>query len=706
MEIKRILTRCLPRFPRTLLLLGVPQLVVGAPSLHPEQLDPAPSAWAEPIAGVGPLILLIGERSTKQLLPNLRGLHNAFGLSAAPLGLLSIVTSLIRLCGVQRLRAFIGHELEARAVVGLEITRANCAGVHAELVDGYVVRRAGANSQSAVVGAALLEGEFVDGGEIGKEALLQIQACDDFEREKLRNGIPTEVAPVQWCLKIVTENVTKEVVQGVVRMMSEASNFGKDSTDDLRRFESMLGAHFPLSKKKGSPVSPKSPLGHLTFLCTFGAVSEFITSTPRSPLLASLIGALSMTSILVTHCLALWRLVWQPSIGLTMAFCGYIGIVLCVTAAVRLIYSSCTCVILQNCSKISRGWMNGLVIGNSNADSSDTSGCRFLQSPKRSLVFEAVWLKDLTDRRAAAASLVAVLLTASFICHYIGLRSTIWWVSVAELVVCLLAAFTRSITKDKQERFDESANIRIDKRCLSTGVINVQKAEKIDLSMQRMDCLDARAYSMVHSDTRVTMPAEHIAWFVARLCVDDEKVCNGLLSLTGMLLVATTDDQHFAHDSIALIVSFNGGILVTEGLAAPNTRLLLSFHASPQALGAPTSLLARAIMRQPQWLLTHPSPLAIPIGNVHIPSLNSVKNWWTLSEDRNDMGDLQNHLQWAFLLVNVAFFLTLLRDGKKEIVRVVEGEHEIAGSDSQGIAREMVDFLKVFFGGQSQKDGD
>src|SRR5579871_2029144 len=77
-------------------------------------LDYAPDAWADTLSGVGPLIILIGERNTKQLLRNFRGFHHIYSLALAPLGLLSLLTSTIRMCGSQRLRGFIGYELEAR----------------------------------------------------------------------------------------------------------------------------------------------------------------------------------------------------------------------------------------------------------------------------------------------------------------------------------------------------------------------------------------------------------------------------------------------------------------------------------------------------------------------------------------------------------------------------------------------------------------
>jgi hypothetical protein len=683
-----------------LIILGTSQLVGGVPlHLQTHAIDPALDTWAEPIAGIGPLILLIGERSTKQVLQNVRGFHNAFCLAAAPLGLLSLVTNLIRLCGVQGLRAFIGYELEVRAVAGMEVTRVNCAGVHAELVNGYVVRKAAAEPQSKAIAAALLEGDLNDGQKIRKETLSQIKACEAFEREKVRQGIPTHAAPVGWCLGISAETAMQDGAKEAVEVMLDAVDVdSKNSPNTVRRFQRAFQELFPGIKiEPGSPMSLTPSMGHLIFLCTFDAVSEFSTSIPSSIFVTTVIGVLSICAILVIHCLALWSQDWQPSVALILAFGGYIGIVLCVTATVLLIHSSCTCIMMKHRNKTNQevGWIDGLVMANKNTDSMDTTGSEFLQSPKGLLIFEAVWMNNLTTRKALVSSFVAVLLTACFICHYVGLRSVRWWVSVGELGICILAAFARTVTKEKQERFKVVPGIRIDKRCSSTGKITMQAAEKTEISMLRMD---ARAYSTERSNRRVPTSAEHIAWHAAHLCIANAKIVNGVMSLTGMMLAVTADSHSSSDGTIAILASFNGGILVSEGLASPNTRLLISFRASPQSLCAPTPLLARAIMRQPQWVqINTATPLSMPVGNVHIPSLGSMMNWWTVSEDRNDMGDLQSNLQWAFLLVNLAFFVKLLKDGGPEVVKQVEAGHERAGSDSQAIAGKVVDRLGTLF---------
>ena len=73
-----------------LVLVGsLPSAVTATPlslpprSLIPVTVDFAQDVWAEALSGVTPLILLVGERSTRQLLRNVRSVWNGFSLAAS-----------------------------------------------------------------------------------------------------------------------------------------------------------------------------------------------------------------------------------------------------------------------------------------------------------------------------------------------------------------------------------------------------------------------------------------------------------------------------------------------------------------------------------------------------------------------------------------------------------------------------------------------
>lgn len=708
-------------------------------------IDPSTDEWSSTLSGIGPLILLVGERSTKQVLRNIRGLASAFSLAAAPLGLLSVVTSLIRFCGVQHLRAFIGYELEARTVAGMEVTRVNCGGVSAHLADGYVVRVMGPDPASRLVAVSLLEGEEES---LGALAVQRIRVGERFEREKRRLGVPASVANLEWVLHVVAGRLGNGVVDTVVRVLTEATGVSERSNEVKEFKECLMGGNaVRATEVLGSPgitdtieVSPTSPnalgkfqtistidsstsqtkegaqisilettktlstinekddarlpLWDFTFMSTFDAVSEFTTSTPVSQTSAAGVGVFAFLGILTVHVLALWQNHWIMSIAWILVVVGYFGIVFGVMLSALIINSSCVCIQLDtnSRSKKEKGsqWKDGMVVSDKNTDSMDTTGSAFVSSPAIHQTLEAVWIKGISRHDRLIASGVTVTLVFAFIAHYLGLRAIKWWASIGELSICILAAFARSVSNDLQPRFEEVEGVKIDKRCMSTGVIRTQTSRIIDDPAKG---LDVRAYSLRSLDNAPTA-GERVAFQTAKLCFRDEKVTALITKYISMNVQIIKEGQAPPHR--AILATFSGGILFKEGLGFPATRCVLAFRSSCSSLAAPTSLLARAIMRQPAWTLTKDLGTDIPLGNVYIFAIQSMLDWWTLSEDRNDMGDLQKNLHWPMFLVNVGFFLELLRIGEKdgEVTEEVERAHDGDGEGDLKVAEEVRAYLR------------
>lgn len=410
-----------------------------------------------------------------------------------------------------------------------------------------------------------------------------------------------------------------------------------------------------------SDISIDDAATKLTYVLSFDAVSEFSTTAPPSNLATAAQGLISMTAILAIHFIALWRVNWSPSPGWILGFLGYTGIVLGVIGGSLIIHSACEYTTLNTMSSCSTlNWVDGIIFSTLAPDSMDTSGSPLWStSMHRPQIFEAVWRKDVTSQRSQIASMVAFFLVLSYICHYLGLRALPWWVSSGELLICILSAFARSVLKDTQAKFKTLEGMKIDRRCSSTGVIRVQESERIPPSLGRSSSIDVRAYDK-HTGVYAPIDGERIAWYIAREYFGDRAFRLQILQLTGLFLQVVADPKE--KNGVVVFVSFQGGILVEEGLAYPDSRMAVAFRCTPFDLGAPTPLLARAIMRQPKWMVKYEEMKSgsIPLGNVHIFSINSMMNWWTISEDRNDMADIQKHLNWPMLLVNVAFFMSIL----------------------------------------------
>jgi hypothetical protein len=71
-------------------------------------------------------------------------------------------------------------------------------------------------------------------------------------------------------------------------------------------------------------------------------------------------------------------------------------------------------------------------------------------------------------------------------------------------------------------------------------------------------------------------------------------------------------------------------------------------------------------------------------------------DWWTLSEDRNDMGDLQRNLHWPMFLINVAFFVGCFDIGKedKELLGELDTAHGEVGDRDIKVAEDVIGFLQ------------
>ena len=75
-------------------------------------LQQSNDVWASVVANVAPLMALVGDKNAKEYMRNASSWHRFVPLAAAPLGILSIVVSAIRLSGSGVLRRLVGRDSE------------------------------------------------------------------------------------------------------------------------------------------------------------------------------------------------------------------------------------------------------------------------------------------------------------------------------------------------------------------------------------------------------------------------------------------------------------------------------------------------------------------------------------------------------------------------------------------------------------------
>lgn len=653
--------------PSVLLLIGQAwALPIGG------SVDSSYDTWATALSDVGPLVLLVGERSTKQLLRDVRGIGGAFSLAAAPLGLVSIVTSLLRMSGSHRMRSFLGYEQESRSVAALEMSRVNCNGVHAELIDGHLVRTTAAMSalHAGAVGVSALQSTITPTAD--RDIVTQLQSCHAYEATKQRLRVPSTDAGLRWCAQILIDGFDEEALEAqLCELLANAlqANLLGEKSEILRR-QLKTALHLPdaspgqgANKKEDHVKVLNLGANPISFVLTFDAVSEYCSAQDTSQRVSFLIGFVSLLTILSLYLVELrYSLLWKMSTGWLLTILGYFGIVTFVTLAARHILRASHSIPLgPKSAHLSQAWKSGLVVA-TQSDSKTGADLLTVASGGHQ-VFEAMWLKPLTSLACVKADVIGLCLTLSFLCHYLGLRSSSWWLGVCELIVCISAAFARSLTKRKPLQFrlreSQKSPVRVDWRCCGTGLITVQSSIEVDGVVQpKASRLDLRVYS---SDSNIPPPAfaESLAFQTAVLCLGNRDMMSWIIEKCGMRFWLTkTGPGDATH---AVVVSFDGGIIAQEGLVTSDVTMCVAFACTTGGLAAPTAWLVRAIMRQPRWRVNRKAFCSIndTIGKVHIPSLSSIMAWWTMSELRNGHRDNQENLQWAFLLINTAFFLLL-----------------------------------------------
>ena len=103
-------------------------------------IDNAQDAWSDLISGVAPLVMLVGERVTKQHLRESMTRVEYYMLGASPLGLVTSMVSMLRLASIPFVARLIGRSDEFIRDACKEITPVNTGDVTSVLSMGIVQR--------------------------------------------------------------------------------------------------------------------------------------------------------------------------------------------------------------------------------------------------------------------------------------------------------------------------------------------------------------------------------------------------------------------------------------------------------------------------------------------------------------------------------------------------------------------------------------
>lgn len=179
------------------------------------------------------------------------------------------------------------------------------------------------------------------------------------------------------------------------------------------------------------------------------------------------------------------------------------------------------------------------------------------------------------------------------------------------------------------------------------------------------------------------------------LATQFEETGNRILATTSMKSCISRGIDTLQRKVIAL---YTGGVMTTEGLAFPNVTLLSVFSSLLKDLAAPTLILARTIMLQPEWSVEktdiNKDSLTFLAGT-YISTFDSLLTLWTIAEDRNDMGDQRKNPHGSFILICMTFFIAIVRgnDADKDLLLEIEAAHRGSSGEFVEYARAILEFL-------------
>ncbi|KAF8462867.1 hypothetical protein BDZ91DRAFT_733582 [Kalaharituber pfeilii] len=99
-------------------------------------IDKSSDVWAALIANIAPLLILVGEKHVKAYFKVMSRNSHYLLYAAGPIGLITAVTTLIRLNGTKMLKRLIGRQFETRAEVLADVTSVTAGEVYLELKNG------------------------------------------------------------------------------------------------------------------------------------------------------------------------------------------------------------------------------------------------------------------------------------------------------------------------------------------------------------------------------------------------------------------------------------------------------------------------------------------------------------------------------------------------------------------------------------------
>jgi len=590
-------------------------------AVHILSIENAQDAWSDLDAGVAPLILLVGERVTKQHLRESTSRIEYYMLGATPLGLITSIISLLRLASIPLAARLIGRSDELIREACREVTPVNTKEVTSVLSGGTVQR--GESDGEAVTRLHVREVSSTI-RELWSEIAEVRKGIQGLNKayKRVEGGIPDHTALLVG--RLIDGGQPAAIVREV-----ECLYTSQDS-EDLQSGQSLME----------TCISVK--------VTAVGSEVNYLHGQVRSVRTNWSIVVSSVAAMVAVHIASLQDAGWEILLPWVFVVGGYVGLLFTIFVygeAVRGRIRTSTVRLSADRGNYSIALQTG------NLDKEGTVGHLLpLAEAGRHDFVKVNCLLPLTLRTELLGTLGGILFLISFLFHYLGLRSVQWWVSVGELGICLIMVTVRTLASRHPFTFVESKSV-YDTDLRSVGVISPSARKRARLQ-DAGDKARLTRYVRAHFGIRqmgpITQGDTAAALLASSLKQWNPEKLTRIFTLVGLHDCRAT---HLKDDKYMLIHAGGTGLLTKEGYLRPSDiqvwaqEITLDQLRSQSLIGWSTN----GLMRNEEFEILSEFR-GIVTQQIFIPAVDGVLDWWLRSEGMNSWIANCDNLQWGAVL--------------------------------------------------------
>jgi hypothetical protein len=593
-------------------------------------LENAQDNWSTLVSGIAPLILLVGERVTKQHLRESFSRFDYYLLCAVPFGLVTSVVSLLRLVSLPVVTRLIGRNGEVLLDTCKEITPINTGNVDSILEEDRVQRGTPGMQQgpTGVSTNAVSRLHFWDFGATVQELTV--------ESQKIRKSLKT--------MDIAYGHSTESTVpthNALIVGEFECTRGPSDVVPDVKRIYGLETGNGNLSKITGT-MSIK--------VTAVGGEVNFVKGEVRSETNKVSLVVMSITGMFVLYILSLFGNHWRVTLAWVFLVAGYIGLLISVGIYAEAIKLRIYTTAVQLGPHIPAG-KTYCALQDGNLDQEGKTG---YQLPISSLggvdVVKLSVLRKVGFRGQLLGTLAGAAIVVSFPVHYLGLRSVQWWVSISELAICFLVIEIRTIAARTPVIFAKSDS-SFDYDLRSIGVVRPENRKRADVTND-----DSRPYTEFSCvrlffgvrEMGLKEEGDTVAVLVAsKLIKMDATSRQRIFNIIGFQDCQIVKDLNSV-DKFVIIHCGGTGLLTPEGFLRPSKPLVWATEFTLGQL-VKESLIGWVIhgMNRNEELQLLSQFKDFTSQAVYMPATNSVVDWWLRSEGSNNWEYNVRNLQWS-----------------------------------------------------------